>query len=52
MHDVTLDGEIVVMSEAQPDFYSLMRNRKPASYVGFDVLWLNGRDLRGLPLRR
>ena len=50
--DVILDGEIVVMSDGRPDFYALMMNRKPASYVAFDVLWLNGRDLRPLPLRR
>ena len=39
------------MSERRPDFYSLMRNRKPASYLAFDVLWLNERDVRGLRLR-
>ena len=50
--DVILDGEIVVMSDGRPDFYSLMMNRKPASYVAFDVMWINGRDLRALPLRR
>jgi bifunctional non-homologous end joining protein LigD len=50
--DAILDGEIVVMSEGRPDFYALMMNRKPASYIAFDVLWWNGRDLRGLPLRR
>lgn len=52
VRDVILDGEIVVMSDGRPDFYSLMTNRKPASYVAFDVLWMNGRDLRALPLRR
>jgi ATP-dependent DNA ligase len=40
------------MSEGRPDFYALMMNRKPASYIAFDVLWRNSRDLRGLPLRR
>lgn len=52
VRDVILDGEIVVMTNGVPDFYSLMMNRKPASYVAFDVLWLDGRDLRSLPLRR
>jgi bifunctional non-homologous end joining protein LigD len=52
VRDVILDGEIVVMSDGRPDFYSLMMNRKPASYVAFDVMWINGRDLRALPLRR
>lgn len=52
VRDAILDGEIVVMSEGRPDFYSLMMNRKSASYVAFDLLWLNGRDLRALPLKR
>ncbi len=52
VRDVILDGEIVIMTNGVPDFYSLMMNRKPASYAAFDVLWLNGRDLRALPLRR
>ena len=52
VRDVILDREIVVMSEGRPDFYALMMNRKPPSFIAFDVLWLNGRDLRGLPLRR
>jgi ATP-dependent DNA ligase len=52
LRDVILDREIVVMSEARPDFYALTMKRKPASYVAFDVLWMNGRDLRALPLSR
>ena len=52
VRDLILDGEIVVMSEGRPNFYSLMMNREPASYVAFDVLWMNGRDLRSLPLFR
>src|SRR5215213_6173432 len=52
VRDVILDGEIVVISDGRPDFYSLMMNRKPASYVAFDVLWMNGRGLRAFPLRR
>jgi bifunctional non-homologous end joining protein LigD len=52
VRDVILDGEIVVMSDGRPNFYALMMNRDPANYVAFDILWLNGRDLRPLPLRR
>ena len=47
-----LDGEIVVMSEGRPDFAALMRNRIAPSYAAFDLLWLDGRDLRPLPLWR
>ena len=50
--DAILDGEIVVIGEHGPQFYALMMNREPASYTAFDLLWLNGRDLRGRPLSR
>ena len=52
VQDAILDGEIVVMGEGGPKFYALMMNREPASYVAFDLLWLDGRDLRPLPLWR
>lgn len=52
MKDAILDGEIVVMGEDGPQFYALMMNREPASYVAFNLLWLNGRDLRERPLSR
>jgi bifunctional non-homologous end joining protein LigD len=52
VQDAILDGEIVVLGEHGPKFYALMMNREPASYVAFDLLWLNGRDLRGSPLWR
>lgn len=47
-----LDGEIIVMGEAGPDFNALFYRRGQAEYAAFDLLWLNGRDLRSLPLRR
>ena len=47
-----LDGEILVMGETGPDFYALFYNRREPSYAAFDLLWLNGRDLRALPLWR
>ncbi|HYK03196.1 MAG TPA: hypothetical protein VE974_15660 [Thermoanaerobaculia bacterium] len=52
VRDAILDGEIVVLGEGGPKFYALMMNREPASYVAFDLLWLDGRDLRALPLWR
>jgi len=46
-----LDGEIVCL---QPDgrshFYNLMFRREWPYFMAFDLLWLNGRDLRNRPL--
>ena len=46
-----LDGEIVALDPAgRPRFYDLLRHRgEPVFYV-FDLLWLDGRDLRAQPL--
>jgi bifunctional non-homologous end joining protein LigD len=46
-----LDGEIVALDESgMPAFYRLMRRKRQATYFAFDLLWLNGEDLRDLPL--
>lgn len=51
--EVILDGEIVALDdEGRIDFWGLMRGRGTLAYAAFDVLWLNGRDLRGLPLTK
>ena len=34
----------------RPQFYKLLRRAGAASYVAFDLLWLDGTDLRPLPL--
>ncbi|HEY0371382.1 MAG TPA: hypothetical protein VGD79_05245 [Thermoanaerobaculia bacterium] len=47
-----LDGEIIVMTSDGPDFYALMFRRGQPAYAAFDLLWLDGRDLRELPLWR
>lgn len=47
-----LDGEIVVMTEAGPDFNALFWRRGQPAYAAFDLLWLDGRDLRAEPLWR
>jgi bifunctional non-homologous end joining protein LigD len=50
-HDAVLDGEIVNLDGAgRPQFYNLMRRRSPQQFVAFDLLWLDGQDLRGLRL--
>lgn len=61
--DVVLDGEIVVVAESGLDFASLMsrlhpaasrvdklRRETPAAFVVFDLLALDGEDLRAKPL--
>jgi len=47
-----LDGEIIVMEKEGPSFRSLFFRRGDAAYAAFDLLWLNGRDLRDQPLWR
>ena len=65
-HEVILDGELVVFGdEGRPDFERLrarlQRSREasiaaaasqhPATFIAFDVLWLDGEDLCPLPWR-
>jgi bifunctional non-homologous end joining protein LigD len=47
-----LDGEIVVMTGDGPDFNALFFRRGKPAYAAFDLLYLDGRDLRELPLWR
>ena len=45
--DAVLDGEIVALDgSGMPAFYDLMKRQCRAVYFAFDILWLNGRDLR------
>ena len=49
--DAILDGEIVVLNEeGKSQFYDLMFNRSEPVFAAFDILWLDGEDLRNLPL--
>jgi ATP-dependent DNA ligase len=46
-----LDGELVVTDDTGRTVFSLvMKRRKQARFFAFDLLWLNGEDLRALPL--
>jgi bifunctional non-homologous end joining protein LigD len=46
-----LDGEIITKDASErPIFLGLVRRPNDASYVAFDLLWLDGEDLRGKPL--
>ena len=50
----TVDGEVVAFAGSQTSFARLAeRGRRPVPvfFYVFDLLWLDGRDVRGLPLR-
>jgi len=49
--NAVIDGEVVALGKSGlPAFYDLMRRRSRIVYFAFDLLWLNGEDLRDLPL--
>jgi bifunctional non-homologous end joining protein LigD len=49
--DAILDGEVVALdNEGRMDFRALLAGKGWLHYAAFDVLWLNGRDLRAQPL--
>ncbi len=51
VRNAILDGEVVSLDhDGRPLFNALLYRRSDACFVAFDLLWLNGRDLRGLPL--
>ncbi len=50
VEEAIFDGEIVVLAEGgRPAFYPLLFAAGKPSYAAFDLLWLNGEDLRALP---
>jgi bifunctional non-homologous end joining protein LigD len=49
--DVILDGELVCLDgEGYSQFNQLLYRRQDPAFCVFDLLWLNGHDLRQLPL--
>src|SRR3954469_11840358 len=53
VRELILDGEIVSLDdEGRIDFWGLMRGQGTVAYAAFDLLWINGQDLRDLPLGR
>ena len=49
--DAILDGEIISADKTgRSQFYDLLRDMRAPAYVAFDVIWLNGVDLRAMPL--
>jgi hypothetical protein len=46
-----LDGEVVCLDErGTPDFYALLYRRRPPCFYAFDLIFLEGEDLREKPL--
>lgn len=51
MRSAVLDGEVVCLdADGRPRFNDLLFGRAAPSFVAFDLLAVNGRDLRRLPL--
>ena len=49
--DAVLDGEVCALDgTGKPAFYDLMKRQCQPVFYAFDIIWLNGRDLRDLPL--
>ena len=49
--DAILDGELVCLDDTGRDRLNLLlRRRAEPAFYAFDLLWLNGKDLRQLPL--
>jgi ATP-dependent DNA ligase len=49
--NAVIDGEVVYLGgDGRPEFYNLLRRRTPQHFYAFDILWLDSRDLRRLPL--
>jgi hypothetical protein len=49
--DAIIDGEMIDGDETgRPQFYDLLRSTRAPAYVAFDIVWLNGADLRSRPL--
>jgi bifunctional non-homologous end joining protein LigD len=49
--DAILDGEVIAADKTEHQrFYKVLRRTRKPAYVASDLLWLNGADLRPLPL--
>jgi bifunctional non-homologous end joining protein LigD len=49
--EVILDGEVVALDrKGKPVFRDLIKGQGFLAFAAFDLLWLDGDDLRGLPL--
>ena len=44
-----LEGDLCLDAAGKPQFYDLLRRRREPIFYAFDVLWLDGEDLRSRP---
>ena len=52
-HEAVLDGEVVALDRSgRPSLRELLRGRSLPAYSAFDLLWVDGEDLRSLPFAR
>jgi bifunctional non-homologous end joining protein LigD len=52
-YNAVFDGEVVALKDGRPDFHTLQQygiEKAPLQYVIFDLLYVNGEDLRDKPL--
>lgn len=50
-HEVILDGDVVALDrEGKPSLRELLRGRSLLAFGAFDLLWMDGEDLRGRSL--
>ena len=48
-----VDGEVLALdAEGRPQFMYLLRGKGRLAFAAFDILWLDGSDLRPLPLSK
>lgn len=52
VRNAIFDGELVVLRNGNVDFNALLFTRGEPTFAAFDLLWLDGTDLRPLPLHR
>ncbi len=53
VREAILDGEVVALDEeGRQNFRALTSGKGNLHYAAFDALWIDGKDLRGLPLTR
>jgi bifunctional non-homologous end joining protein LigD len=50
-NEAVIDGEVIAADETgRPQFYDLLPGTRAPAYLAFDLLWVDGIDLRSLPL--
>src|ERR1051325_2863483 len=49
IHDIVIDGEVVVLDEKGAPRFQLLQQGGRELFAIFDILWLEGKDLRRLP---